>query len=140
MDQTIKVVLPHAVEAALAIGNRERAEQLLEMVETLPAGRLAPMLSGHAALYRARLAAEDGETRKAEKGFGAAASIFREFGMPFWLAVTLVEQGEWLVSEGRGGEAQPLLAEARETFQRLEATPWLERAKAAEGQPDAVTA
>jgi predicted ATPase/class 3 adenylate cyclase len=135
MDQTVKVALPHAVEAALRLGDRERAEQLLEMVETLPAGRLAPMLRAHAARYRARLAAEDGETRKAENGFGAAASTFREFGMPFWLAVTLLEQGEWLVSEGRGGEAQPLLDEARETFQRLEATPWLERTHVAEAGP-----
>ena len=135
MDQTVKVVLPHAVEAALLLGDRERAEQLLELVETLPAGRLAPMLGAHAARYRARLAAQDGETRKAEKGFGAAASTFREFGMPFWLAVTLLEQGEWLASEGRGAEAQPLLAEARETFQRLEATPWLERTRVAQAGP-----
>ena len=93
------------------------------------------MLRAHAARYRARLAAEDGETRKAEKGFGAAAATFREFGMPFLLAVTLLEQGEWLASDGRGAEAQPLLAEARETFQRLDATPWLERTQVAEARP-----
>jgi len=29
-----------------------------------------------------------------EAGFAAAASTFCEFGMPFWLAVTLLEHGE----------------------------------------------
>jgi hypothetical protein len=32
------------------------------------------------------------------------------------------------MAHDRGEEAQPLLAEAHETFERLEATPWLERA------------
>lgn len=40
--------------------------------------------------------------------------------MPFWLAVTLLEQGE---AAG--------VAEALEIFERLEAAPWLERAAAA---------
>ena len=37
---------------------------------------------------------------------------------------------ESLVREGRAAEAEPLLAEAREVFTRLGATPWLERADA----------
>jgi hypothetical protein len=36
-------------------------------------------------------------------------------------------RAEWLTGQGRAGEAQPLLAEARNTFERLEARPWLER-------------
>jgi hypothetical protein len=50
----------------------------------------------------------------------------------FWLAMTLTEQSEWLTSEGRAAEAEPLLAEARGTFVRLEAKPWLKRVEAAE--------
>ena len=46
--------------------------------------------------------------------------------MPFWLAVTLLEQGE---AAG--------LAEAREIFERLEAAPWLERVAAAETEQHA---
>jgi hypothetical protein len=45
-----------------------------------------------------------------------------------WLAVTQLEHGEWLVGQGRADDAEPLLAEARETFERLSAKPWLERA------------
>jgi tetratricopeptide (TPR) repeat protein len=134
-DQTVKVALPQAVEAALALGERERAEALLTPIERLPQGRLAPSLRAHATRFRARLAAEDGETRKAERGFASATATFREYGMPFWLAVTLTEHGEWLVSEGRASDAEPMLAEARETFTRLEAKPWLDRVEVAFAGP-----
>ncbi|HEY8724958.1 MAG TPA: hypothetical protein VIL92_14025, partial [Gaiellaceae bacterium] len=66
--------------------------------------------------FRARL---DGD----EAGYRAAAARFRELEIPFWLAVTLLEHGE-----------EPGLAEAREIFERLEATPWLDRVTAAEAE------
>jgi hypothetical protein len=47
--------------------------------------------------------------------------------MPFWLAVSLLEHGEWLVSQRRDSDAEPLLAESREIFERLKAKPWLDR-------------
>jgi len=49
------------------------------------------------------------------------ADRFRELGLPFWLAVTLLEHGELTGDESS-------LAEAREIFEGLKATPWLERA------------
>jgi len=52
-------------------------------------------------------------------------------GLVFLLASTQLDHAEWLVSVGRGDDAQPLVAEARETFDRLRATPWLERSEAA---------
>ena len=50
---------------------------------------------------------------------------FRKLGIPFWLAVTLLEHAELTGDEES-------LAEAREIFEGLKATPWLERASAAE--------
>src|SRR5205814_1576180 len=134
-DQSTKIAFPAAVEAALATGGRARADELLESIEALPPGRLAPLLRGHASRFRARLAAADGDTQKAESRFFAAASTFREFGMPYWLAVTLLEQGEWLVSEGRAADAEPTLTEAREILERLKATRWLERMSAVAPSP-----
>jgi class 3 adenylate cyclase/tetratricopeptide (TPR) repeat protein len=136
-DQGVKVAFPQALEAALALRERDRAEQLLTTIEALPPGRLAPSLRAHAARFRARLAADDGERGKAQRGFATAASIFREYGMPFYLAVTLTEHGEWLAGEDRAEEAEPLLAEARETFERLSATPWLGRIESAGTVPHA---
>jgi len=50
--------------------------------------------------------------------------------------VTLLQHGEWLVAQGRADEAAPLLAEAREIFERLEVTPWLGRLGLAEAALD----
>jgi class 3 adenylate cyclase/tetratricopeptide (TPR) repeat protein len=136
-DQAVKVAFPEALEAALALGERERAEQVLATMEALPPGRLAPSLHAHAARFRARLAAHDGDSRKADRGFATAASVFREYVMPFWLAVTLTEHAEWLIAEDRALDAEPLLTEARATFERLGATPWLARIESAETRPRA---
>jgi hypothetical protein len=47
--------------------------------------------------------------------------------MPFWLALTLLEHGEWLSAHDSAAESEPLFAEAREIFERLRAHPWLDR-------------
>jgi class 3 adenylate cyclase/tetratricopeptide (TPR) repeat protein len=123
-NQGIKHAYVHGIEAALAVGDRPRAEELLAKIEGLPPGIRPPFLDGHALRLRARLAPT---TEEADPGFAAAASRFRELGLPFWLAVTLLEHGEALTDRGRGADAAPLLAEARAIFERLAATPWLER-------------
>ena len=79
------------------------------------------------ARLRGLLAARHGQSGQAEQSLKAASARFRELGLPFWLAVSLLELGEVLVAEGRADEAAPLLAEAREIFDRLKARPWLER-------------
>ena len=136
-DQAVKIVFPQALEAALVLGEPERAEELLATIEALPTGWLAPSLRAHAARFRGRLAARDGDMCKAEQGFATAASTFREYGMPFWLATTLTDHAESLIVADRGTEAEPLLAEARTTFERLDATPWLTRVEAAQAGPRA---
>jgi hypothetical protein len=71
----------------------------------------------HALRLRAREAGD-------ANGLAAAATRFRALDNPFWLGVTLLERAEAL---GAGAEATSLHAEARDIFERLEATPWLER-------------
>jgi hypothetical protein len=73
------------------------------------------------------LAARRGQSGQAEQNLKAASARFRELGLPFWLAVSLLELGEVLLAAGRDEEAAPPLVEAREIFERLEARPWLER-------------
>jgi class 3 adenylate cyclase/tetratricopeptide (TPR) repeat protein len=136
-DQAVKIAFPQALESALALGERELAERLLATIEALPQGRLAPSLRAHAARFRARLAAHDGDALTADRGFATAASIFREYSMPFWLAITLTEHADWLNTAGRAAEAEPLLAEARATFEQLDAKPWLARIQTAYAEPRA---
>jgi predicted ATPase/class 3 adenylate cyclase len=134
-NQTVKVAFAEALDAALALGERARAEELLVRVETLPPGRQPPLLHALALRFRARLAAAEGMRAEADSRFKAAASAFREFGIPFWLAVTLTERAEWLAEDDRADEAQRLLTEAREIFTRLAATPWLQRTEAVTLEP-----
>jgi hypothetical protein len=116
-----------AVEAALQLGRVETAQEFLARVENLAPGEDSQSLHAHRWRLGARIAAGRGEGEKTEQGFKRAAGAFRELAVPFWLGVTLLEHGEWLVGEARAAEAEPLLAEAREIFERLAAAPWLER-------------
>jgi hypothetical protein len=133
--QAVKQGLVEALEAAFALGEAAKIEELLTAIETVPAGSRPPYLDAQARRFRARLAGDGA-------GYEAATKKFRELGIPFWLAVTLLEHGEQLVGQGQPSQAEPLLAEANEIFERLKARPWLERTTrlASAGQPEAVTA
>jgi predicted ATPase len=123
-SQDVKQGFPHALEAALALGAREKAEQLLTSVEQLPVGLRPPLLTASAHRFRARLAGPD---TAAESEFVAAAGELHALELPFHHAVVGLEHAEWLTGQGRTSEAEPLLAESQQTFERLQATPWLER-------------
>jgi len=82
------------------------------------------LLEATAHRFRARLAGDD---PGADRHFTTSAAQLRSLELPFYLAVVQLEHGEWLTARGRPDDAQPLLAEARDTFERLEALPWLER-------------
>ena len=123
---TAKLMIVEALESAFEVGENARLEELLGRIEGLLPGERPPMLAAHAARFRAKLASDPAD---GEAGFARAEEMFREYAMPFWLAVVELEHAEWLAGQGRADEAEPLLADAREVFERLEATPWLERAE-----------
>jgi class 3 adenylate cyclase/tetratricopeptide (TPR) repeat protein len=125
--QAVKAGFVWAVEAAFALADVGTVEELLAAVEQLPPGQRPPFLFAQAAWVRARLAAVRGDRGRVEAGFKAAAGMLRELGIPFWLAVTLLQYAEWLAKDADGQRAEPLLTEARAIFERLGAQPWLER-------------
>jgi class 3 adenylate cyclase/tetratricopeptide (TPR) repeat protein len=126
-NQAVKAGFVWGVEAAFALGNLDKVEKLLAAVEVLPPGHRPPLLQAQAARVRARLAAARGERDGVEAGFKAAAGMLRELGIPFWLAVTLLEYAEWRAKDEDAQRAEPLLTEARAIFMGLGAQPWLER-------------
>jgi hypothetical protein len=71
-----------------------------------------------------------GDDPGADRHFTAAATQLRALELPFHLAVVQLEHGEWLTARGQPGDAQALLADARDTFERLQAQPWLDRVDA----------
>ena len=121
-----------AIDAAFELGDLGRVDDLLGWAESLPLGRRPQFVRAHSARFRGRLAAARGEPDEAERGLKGGAGLFRELALPFYLAVTNLELGEWLAEQKRSEEAAALVAEATATFERLEAKPWLERAAAIE--------
>jgi len=128
-DKAIKMGFVEACEATLALPDLDKAEELLGTTGALEPGELTPYLQANTLRLRARLDAARERRDGIDERFRNAAGLFREFDFVFNLAVTQLEHGEWLAGEGRIDEAQPLLAESRATFTRLEATPWLARAE-----------
>jgi tetratricopeptide (TPR) repeat protein len=124
----VAFALQLATEAAFDLGRLDKVAELLSIVESAPPIESTPWLRGYVARFRARLAALAGDEREAEARYAEAVRLFGEAGLVFWQATARLEYAEWLASRGRGEEARPLLSEARETFERLRATPWLERA------------
>ena len=110
------------VNAAAELGDFSRIEQPFDAVRQLPPARRPPVVTAQLARYDAHLAARAGDGETAERRFRYAAELLREVGARFWLAIALLENAETAPAD-----AEPLLAEAREIFERLEAAPWLER-------------
>jgi hypothetical protein len=125
-QEYVKEAIVTAIEAALSLRDTARAEELLSIIEDLPAGSRPQFLQAQALRFRAQLAGLEGDA-DAERLFKGGTALFRELAMPFYLAVAELEHAEWLTREGRGEEAAALLDEAREIFERLEAAPSLER-------------
>ena len=115
--QGVKNGVVDALEAALALGDLARTQELLAFVDGLPPGTRPPYLDAHAHRLRARMANDPA-------GLEVAAHLFRRLEIPFSLAVTLLEHAEQTGSEES-------LTEAREIFERLGARPWLQRVSAA---------
>jgi predicted ATPase/class 3 adenylate cyclase len=134
--QDVKHAIRYALDACLAFGERVQAEQLLTLVDELPVGLRPPFLDATAHRFRARLAGDD---PGADRHFTVAEAQLRALELPFHLAVVQLEHAEWLIARGRPDDGRPLLAEARETFERLEAKPWLERLECAEAEVPAET-
>jgi class 3 adenylate cyclase/tetratricopeptide (TPR) repeat protein len=115
--QGIKNGVVDALEAALALGDSTKVQELLGYIDGLVPGTRPPYLNTHAQRIRARIAQDAG-------GLEMAARHFRELQIPFSLAVTLLEHAELTGSETS-------LADARQIFEQLGAKPWLERVSTA---------
>src|SRR6266545_3580506 len=136
----VKFGFLEAVEAAFALDDLDRVAALLGEWEQRPLDR-TPFIEAQRERFAARLAARRGDSDAVQPGLLRATERFRELSRPFYVAVVLLEHGEWLARQSRDDDAEPLLAEACEIFQRLEAKPWFERASRSreERRAEAVT-
>jgi class 3 adenylate cyclase/tetratricopeptide (TPR) repeat protein len=126
--QAVKSAIVEAVESAFSLGDYAKVRELVVWMEGLRPGERPLYLTAQAARFRARLGSI-GDPGTVEPAFMDAAETFTQIGMPFWLAVTQLEHAEWLRAHGKDTEAARLLADSARTFERLQARPWLDRAR-----------
>jgi class 3 adenylate cyclase/tetratricopeptide (TPR) repeat protein len=127
-QEYVKEAFVAALEAALELGDVAVAERTLAIIDSLPPGTRPQFLEAASRRFGARLSDMKDDAALAERLFKRAVGLYRELAMPFHLGVAMVDYAEWLSRQSRGVEADPLLAEAHGIFERLGATPWLERA------------
>jgi hypothetical protein len=82
----------------------------------------SPLLRAGAARFAGLLAARRGEQDAADERLSAAIAQLREIEAPFVLAQVLLEHAELCGDREQADEA-------RATFERLGATPWLDRCR-----------
>jgi class 3 adenylate cyclase/tetratricopeptide (TPR) repeat protein len=119
--------LVEEAEALLELDELHGVEGLLAEAEQVPVLYRRPLLGAQQTRLRAKLQARRGDPSGAE-GYTRATLAFRELGLPFWHAITLLEYGEWLIESGDADGAEAALSEAGTIFERLDAQPWIERA------------
>jgi class 3 adenylate cyclase/tetratricopeptide (TPR) repeat protein len=131
LDDDFGTFWPIAVEFALGAGDLAEARRLLDVVEQAPPGLISPLVRAHQFRLRALVTRGEGAPVDAvDADLVAAAEAFREFGAPYYLARTLLDHVQLLGASGDSERAAPLLGEARELFQTLDAVPWMQTCNA----------
>src|SRR4029079_17229339 len=128
--EAVRTGWPVAVEAALALDRRDEAASLLEKIERLPPGHVAPMVRAELHRYRARVPAASKRSEKVEDDLQAAVADYEDLGYPYLLAQARADFGEWLLESDRRPEAVTALESAADTFQRLGYVPAIEPRRA----------
>ncbi|KJY31686.1 helix-turn-helix transcriptional regulator [Streptomyces sp. NRRL S-495] len=117
--------VPDLVEAAVRLGEPERAAEPYERFARWAGAAGTPW----AEALRLRCQALLGPDELAESAYRAALDLHEGAHRPFERARTALLYGEWLRRERRRTDARPYLGAALETFERLGAEPWADRAR-----------
>jgi class 3 adenylate cyclase/tetratricopeptide (TPR) repeat protein len=124
MNSAAKAVyFADVVQTLLDCGRVDVVRELLGVNNARP----PRVIAGHLHQARALLHVRAGAVAEAEGEFRLAHQDLAEAGLPFHRARCELALGQLLADTGRGEEAEPLVAQARETFTRLGATAWLTR-------------
>ena len=125
---SFKRALVEGVEAALELSDARKAEELLTHPRVARSGELTPFLQAQRApppRSSGGRARQRGRHRRALRQRRRPLPRVRH-GLPPRRHGARARRVACCL-QGRRDEAEPLLAEAREIFEQLEATPWLER-------------
>jgi class 3 adenylate cyclase/predicted ATPase len=135
-DGWVDAISANTSEAAMLavdLGDPALALPVAAVLEEVPSARRGRR--GEVALQRVRgnAAAAAGDDNAAAEAFALALATARNLNEANALGPALLDYGRWLVGQERGEEAQPLLDEAREIFERMGARTWLTRLDVLDG-------
>ncbi|HJR94100.1 MAG TPA: hypothetical protein VJ807_01610, partial [Gaiellaceae bacterium] len=132
-------LLAHGTLYGSDTGNHAAALAAAAPLDGIPDNAHTRAVDSQLYRLRANAAAAAGDEGAAAGAFGIALANARNLGYRYWLAPVLFDYGRWLVASGREEEGRPLLDEAREHFEHMGATSWLDRldalATAGSGEP-----
>jgi class 3 adenylate cyclase/tetratricopeptide (TPR) repeat protein len=132
LEDEFVYIWPPLVAAALSQGDVDLSERLMEPVAVVDVRVVPP----HVAAQRDRLrglirAAREDDPAVVEADLRSGVAGLEAFGAIGDAARAKEELARWLMSQGRSGEAEPLLGEARATYAQIGALGWLARMDAA---------
>ena len=128
--EAIRAAFPNAIDAALALGDLDEAERLVEMIATRPPGEIPPFLRGQISRAQALLENARGSRDDSfEQRLLAAQEEFRVCGYPYSVARAQLDRAELLARRGRLDESERLAANAGAAFETLGAAPMAARAR-----------
>ena len=116
------------VEVAIAGGRPDLAAQEIDPAHLGPEPAMSPYHRAHVGRFRVLLGDIVGPA--AEATWAQAEQLLDDLGARFDLATVRLDHAEWLAAQGRAEEAAVPGALALAEFERLAATPFIERARA----------
>lgn len=119
-----------AIEAAVAVGDLDRAEGLVARFEERAARSQIPWNLAVSSRCRGMVLAARGELDEAAEALDRAVAMHERCPVPFARGRTLLVQGQVLRRLKRRREARVSLEAALTIFRRLGAEPWVARAEA----------
>jgi class 3 adenylate cyclase/tetratricopeptide (TPR) repeat protein len=132
--QSAAGVLRLARAVADEFGSMPALAELVALFDDVPENRLPRFAIANLGSAKALLAASTGDEDAAAAALGVALAAARSMGDRWLTADILTGHGLLLAGSGRAEEAEPLLDEAEELWERMGATHRLERIAAVRGQ------
>jgi class 3 adenylate cyclase/tetratricopeptide (TPR) repeat protein len=130
-NEDFEVHLGPTVELLIRAGDLGTAADLLTLAAPLLGGRARRLTRAEVPRIRGLLALARGEDP--EEDLRAAERAHEAYGAPYLLARTRLALARWLLSQGRGREAEEMLALARPVFVELRAAPSVDEVDALAG-------
>jgi DNA-binding CsgD family transcriptional regulator/tetratricopeptide (TPR) repeat protein len=127
-EPIVAFYVPDTVEALIGLGDLQRAEPLIGMLESNARRLDRQWARASAARCRGKLLATQGDIDAALRVFDEARALYERTGIPIELARTLLAKGQIERRARRKGRARDSLQQAQATFERHGARLWADRA------------